>query len=162
MNFQSLGSTGLTENTDATLPAPVDAPTVTNTKSYSVKLEGKLRINTTQAAAAGTDATWSVGVVQFANATSSVGKVTIASVQCPFKLTINHAPSSSGDAARKLRVTFGGNEVYLDGNGNPQTATLDSKTTSTACATGSTNVEAYGWNGTQGAGVRIFDLKIEQ
>lgn len=154
MNFASLGLTGLAENTEVTLAEEVDAPTITNTLGYSVKLSGKLKINTTQAAPSGADG--SVGVVQFGNNTNTPGKITIKQVQCPFTLQVKHAPSSTNDATRKLRITVAGTEVYFEGNGGFQTATL------TPTCTGMVDVEAYGWDGTLGKGVRIFDLSITQ
>jgi hypothetical protein len=153
MNFASLGTTGLAENTETTLTGEVDAPTVTNTENYLVKLAGKLKISTTQNPPSG--ASGSTGVVQFANNSSSVGKVIIKQVQCPFALQVKHAPSSAGDATRKLRITVNGAEVYLQGDGNFQVADL------TPSCSGKVDVEAYGWDGTAlGKGVRIFDLTI--
>lgn len=157
VNFQSLGTTGLTENTETTLAAEVDAPTVVNTNNYAVKLLGKLKIVTTQAPPAG--ATGSTGVVQFANgaAIASMGKVIIKQVQCPFTINVNHAPSSTGDATRKLRITVAGTEVYYFGDGTFQTASV------TPSCTGKVDVEAYGWGAeAAGKGVRIFDLSIVQ
>jgi hypothetical protein len=154
MNFQSLGDTGLAENTETTLAAAVAAPTVSNTAPYTVQLVGKLKINTTQNPPSG--ATASPGVVQFGNNTSSIGKVLISQVACPFTITVNHAPSSSNDATRKLRITVDGVEVYFEGDGLFQTASV------TPVCTGSVDVEAYGWDGAQGKGVRIFDLAISQ
>lgn len=154
MNFQSLGDSTLEENVETTLAAAVMAPTVSNTAPYTVQLVGKLKINTTQNPPSG--ATASPGVVQFGNNTSSVGKVLISQVACPFTITVNHAPSSTNDATRKLRITVDGVEVYFDGNGLFQTASV------TPECTGNVDVEAYGWDGTQGKGVRIFDLAISQ
>ena len=153
MNFASLGATGLTENTETTLANEVDAPTVTNTENYAVKLIGKLKISTAQNPPSG--ASGSAGVVQFGNNSSAVGKVIIKQVQCPFALQVKHAPSSTGDATRKLRITVDGVEVYLQGDGNFQVADV------TPSCTGKVDVEAYGWDGTSlGKGVRIFDLSI--
>jgi pectate lyase len=154
MNFTSLGASGLEENKETTLTTEVDAPTVINTAGYAAKLMGKLKITTSQTPPSGADA--STGIVQFGNATSSVGKVIVKQVQCPFTIKVNHAPSTNGDLTRKLRITVDGNEVYYDGNGGFQTANVAPSCTGTA------NVEAYGWNGTQGSGVRIFDLNIMQ
>jgi pectate lyase len=153
MNFASLGTTGLAENTETTLTGEVDAPTVTNTENYLVKLTGKLKISTAQDPPSG--ASGSTGVVQFANNSSAVGKVIIKQVQCPFALQVKHAPSTAGDATRKLRITVNGAEVYLQGDGNFQVADL------TPSCSGKVDVEAYGWDGTAlGKGVRIFDLTI--
>ena len=153
MNFASLGTTGLAENTETTLTGEVDAPTVTNTENYLVKLTGKLKISTAQNPPSG--GSGSTGVVQFANNSSSAGKVIIKQVQCPFALQVKHAPSSAGDATRKLRITVNGAEVYLQGDGNFQVADL------TPSCSGKVDVEAYGWDGTAlGKGVRIFDLTI--
>ncbi|WP_323813466.1 pectinesterase family protein [Cellvibrio sp. NN19] len=154
MDFTSLGATGLSENTEVVLEAEVDAPTTTNTAGYAVKMIGKLKINTTQNPPSGADG--SAGVVQFSNGSSTPGKVIIKQVQCPFTMQVKHAPSSTGDATRKLRITVDGNEVYFDGNGLFQTANV------TPTCTGTVDVEAYGWDGEVGKGVRIFDLSITQ
>lgn len=153
MDFASLGATGLADNTETTLASEVDAPTVTNTEAYAVKLIGKLKLSVTQAPPGG--ATASNGVVQFGNNSSAVGKVIIKQVQCPFALQVKHAPSSTGDATRKLRITVDGQEVYLQGDGNFQVADV------TPSCFGKVDIEAYGWDGTSlGKGVRIFDLSI--
>ncbi|HEX5125723.1 MAG TPA: hypothetical protein VFW00_03205 [Rhodocyclaceae bacterium] len=157
------------------MSAPVDLPTVINTKSYSIQLNGKLTFSSTQTlppqpgpGQPAIDSSWSIGAVTFANNTGTKGILTIASVQCPFVLTIHDAPANATDAARKLLVTFGGNQVYLDGGGVPSggtpgyTVVLDSTITSPACTSGTTDIEAYGWNGTQGSGVRIYDVQITQ
>lgn len=159
----------MTDGTDTTVSS-LAIPTVTNTNSYSITLTGKLRVTTTQALpATGSDSTWTIGVAQFANATSSVGTINILAVKCPFKLTVHHAPSSSTDTARQLMVKFGGNQVYLGGGGvtgatgTPgYSVTLDSTTTTTTCTSGTTDISMYGWNGTNGAGVRVYDVWIEQ
>lgn len=154
MNFATLGSSTLVDNTETTLANEVDAPVVTNTAGYAVKLIGKLKISMTQGAPSGADG--STGVLQFGNNTASVGKLIIKDVQCPFTLQVKHAPSSTNDVSRKLRITVGGTEVYLQGDGGFQTADV------TPSCTGNVDVEAYGWDGTQGKGVRIFDLNIIQ
>lgn len=154
MSFDSLGTTGLTENTEAVLDTEVDAPTITNTAGYAVKLIGKLKINTTQNPPSGADG--SIGVVQFSNGSSTPGKVIIKQVQCPFTMQVKHAPSSTGDTARKLRITVDGNQVYYEGDGAFQVANI------TPNCTGTVDVEAYGWDGSVGKGVRIFDLSITQ
>ncbi|HTF97180.1 MAG TPA: pectinesterase family protein, partial [Cellvibrio sp.] len=155
MNFASLGSTGLTENVETTLLSEVDAPTVVNSESYAVKLLGKLKINTTQNPPSGADA--SSGVVQFANNATDPGKVIIKQVQCPFALQVKHAPSTSGDVSRKLRITVGGVEAYYEGYGNFQVVNL------TPSCTGAVDVELYGWDGVSlGKGVRIFDVAISR
>jgi len=96
--------------------------------------------------------------VQFANGANAnaTGKVLINQVQCPFTINVKHAPSTVNDATRKLRITVGGNEVYYFGDGTFQTVSL------TPTCTGKVDVELYGWDGTLGKGVRIFDLNIEQ
>lgn len=153
MNFASLGATGLSDNVETTLTSEVDAPTVTNTEGYAVKLIGKLKLSVTQAPPGG--ATASNGVVQFSNNASAAGKVIIKQVQCPFALQVKHAPSSTGDATRKLRITVDGVEVYLQGDGNFQVADVISN------CSGKVDVEAYGWDGVSlGKGARIFDLSI--
>ncbi|AQT61275.1 fibronectin type III domain-containing protein [Cellvibrio sp. PSBB023] len=152
MNFASLGTSGLEENKEVTLSTEVDAPTVINTAGYAAKLIGKLKISTTQSAPSGADG--STGVVQFGNNTGSVGKVIIKQVECPFAIQVKHAPSSSNDVTRKLRITVDGAEVYYEGNGGFQEANVASN------CTGNVDVEAYGWDGTQGKGARIFDLAI--
>lgn len=154
MAFDSLGTTSLTENTDSTFAEEVDAPTNTNSAGYAVKLIGKLKINTTQNPPSGAEA--SPGVVQFSNGSSTPGKVIIKQVQCPFTMQVKHAPSSTGDATRKLRITVDGTEVYYEGDGAFQVANV------TPSCTGMVDVEAYGWDGTVGKGVRIFDLSITQ
>lgn len=156
MNFQALGGTGLAENTETTLAAAVPAPVVTNTAAYTVQLLGKLKMNTTQGPPSGAVA--SNGVLQFGNNASDAGKLIIGQVSCPFTLTINHAPSSTNDETRKLRITVDGAEVYYDGNGLFQTATV------TPSCSGKVDVEAYGWNTAEGKGkgVRIFDVTITQ
>lgn len=160
-----MGNTGLTNNTEVTLTNAVALPYVINTHGYTAQLIGKLRINTAQTLpGAGADGSWSEGVLQTANSTSSIGKVIIQNVSCPFRLTVNHT-ASSADAARKLVVTLGGIEVYNQSSGNTSvglTALIDSTTASSPCTTGATTIEAYGHNGTNGAGVRIYDVKIEQ
>ena len=155
MDFTSLGATGMTENSDSTFDTEVDAPTVTNTANYAVKLIGKLKINTTQNPPSGADA--SAGVAQFSNGSSTPGKVIIKQVQCPFSMQVKHAPSSTGDDTRKLRITVDGTEVYFAGDGGFQVANV------TPSCTGTVDVEAYGWDGSAlGKGVRIFDLSITQ
>lgn len=169
VNFQTLASS-LSENSETTLSDAIDLPTVTNTNGYTVQLSGKLKMNTTQSLpGTGSDDTWTTGVVQFSNNTSSVGTVTVSAVDCPFTLTVHHAPSNSTDTARKLVITFGGSEVYNEGGGVADatgtpgyTASLDSTTTSTTCTSGTTNVAMYGWNGSQGSGVRIYDIQISR
>lgn len=155
MNFNSLAA-GMTENVDSTFTEEVDAPTSLNTAGYAVKLIGKLKINTTQNPPSANTADASVGVVQFSNGSTTPGKVIIKQVQCPFTLQVKHAPSSNGDATRKLRITVGGDEVYYEGNGEFQIANV------TPSCTGTVDVEAYGWDGSVGKGVRIFDLSITQ
>lgn len=160
----------MTDGTEQTLTTAVDIPTVTNTHSYSITLVGKSRVTTTQdLPATGSDSTWTTGVVQFGNATNSIGTVTILAVQCPFKLTVHHAPSNSTDTTRQLLIAFGGTQVYLGGGGVTgatgvpgYSVTLDSTTTSTTCTSGTTDISLYGTNGQNGAGVRIYDLWIEQ
>lgn len=153
-NFATLGDTGLTDNSETTLSGEVDAPSLTNTNSYAFKLTGKLRINTAQTAPGGSDG--STGAVQFGNNTNSIGKVLIKQVQCPFRLQVNHAPSASNDATRKLRIMVDGAEAYYDGNGSFMTADI------TPSCSGNVDVEIYGYNGTNGAGVRIFDINLIQ
>jgi hypothetical protein len=155
MNFAQLPA-GLSNNTDTTLASEIDAPTTVNSVPYAVKLIGKLKVNTTQAPPSG--AAGSSGVVQFSNGTvvPDIGKVILKQVQCPFTMQVKHAPSSAGDAARKLRIMVAGSEVYWDGNGNFMISEV------TPSCTGNVDVEVYGWNGTQGSGVRIFDLNIAQ
>jgi hypothetical protein len=169
-NFQTLAS-GLTENVETTIAA-TSLPTVLNSKNYAITVVGKLKMIAAQAlpsvAAGSADlSTWSVGVVQFSNNTSSIGKVAIAAVQCPFTLAVNHAPANTTEATRKLRITFGGSEVYYDGGAVNSTApgytaSINSATASTPCTSGTTDVEIYGWDGTQGKGVRVYDLSITQ
>lgn len=161
-------ASGLTDNTETTIESPIDLPTVTNTNGYTAQLSGKLKMNTTQSLpGSGSDDTWTTGVVQFSNNTSKEGKVTVYAVDCPFTLLVHHSPSNSTDTVRKLVITFGGAEVYNDGGGvegataTPgYTASLDSTTTSTTCTTGTTDIVMYGWNGSQGSGVRIYDVQI--
>ena len=101
--------------------------------------------------------------MQTANNTTSIGKAIVQNVSCPFKLTVNHAASGSG--TRNLVITFNGTSVYNQGSGATSSglaAVIDSATASTPCTSGTTTIEAYGWSGTNGAGVRIYDLKIEQ
>jgi hypothetical protein len=167
-NFQTL-PTGLTDATDTTVSG-LAVPTTVNTKAYSITLTGKLRVTTAQTLpGSGSDSTWTVGAVQFANASSSIGTINITSVQCPFKLTVHHAPTTATDTARQLLIKFGATQVYLGGGGvtgatgTPgYSVTLDSTTTSTTCTSGVTDISLYGWNGTNSAGVRVYDLWIEQ
>lgn len=160
----------MTDGTEQTLASSVAIPTTVNTRSYIITLAGKARVTTTQALpATGSDSTWTTGVAQFGNATSSIGTITIQAVQCPFKITVHHAPTNSTDTTRQLLIAFGGSQVYLGGGGVTgatgipgYSVTLDSSTTSTTCVSGTTDVTMYGWNGTNGAGVRVYDLWIEQ
>jgi len=161
-NFQTV-PTGLTENVEATWATAVALPTATNTVPYTAQVIGKLKFVTTQALPTGYEALGSTGVVQFGNKTTSPGKVQVLQVQGPFKLTVVHAPSSAGDATRKLRVDIGGTQQYYDGDGYPKTAVIN------YAGTGKVDIDAYGWfdasvaaSPSQGAGVRIYDLKIEQ
>jgi len=160
----------MTDGTEQTLTTEVEIPTTVNTSNYLITLVGKARVTTTQSLpATGTDDTWSTGVAQFGNIASNKGTVTIHAVECPFKITVHQAPTNSTDTARQLRITFGGSEVYLGGGGVTgatgipgYTVTLDSSATSTSCVSGTTDVALYGWNGTTGSGVRLYDLWIEQ
>lgn len=139
-------------------------PAAINARGYTAEIVGKLKINTTQGLpSAGADDSWSEGVLQTANNTTSVGKAIVQNVSCPFKLTVNHAAAGTG--TRNLVITFNGTSVYNQGSGGTSpglAAVIDSATASSPCTTGSTTIEAYGHNGTNGAGVRIYDLKIEQ
>jgi phosphotransferase system HPr-like phosphotransfer protein len=154
-NFQTLPS-GMSSGSETTLTSSIALPTVTNTNGYSINVVGKLKVTIDQALPSGATAGegTTIGCVQFGNNTSSIGKVTISSVPGPFKIIINQAPSSTTDATKKLRVTIGGNEVYYFGDGTFQTVTYSYTGTDTV------NIEAYGYDGTQGKGVRIFDLSI--
>jgi hypothetical protein len=155
-NFQTL-PTGLTDGSETTLSTAISLPTVTNTNNYTAALIGKLKVSTAQTAATllgGGASGFSAGCVQFGNNTTSIGKVTISGVTGPFMIVANHAPSSTGDAARKLRVDINGTQVYSDGNGYGQTCSY------TYTGTDSASIELYGFNGTAGAGVRIYDVKI--
>jgi hypothetical protein len=149
-NFQTLPS-GLTDNTESTYAATA-VPTVTNTNGYSITFEGKLKYNITTVPTTGSG--FSTGCIQFSNNATTYGKVSVTGVQGPFTLVINHVPSTVGDFARKLRVMVGGSEVYYFCDADFNTCTY--------VYTGSdvVSIEAYGWNGTKGAGVRIFDFTI--
>lgn len=159
---------GLADNDEQELKAPIDAPVAVNKKGYVAKLSGKLRVASALGLPpAGTDSSWSVGAVQFSNGATPPAQVSIAGVQCPFRLVAHHAPTNSSGADRKLRIMFGDKEVYLAGGAIPgnsgipgYTASLDSATTSTPCTSGTTDVTLYGWNGEKGAGVRVYDIVI--
>jgi hypothetical protein len=153
-NFQTLPA-GMVENTDILLTSPVAVPTVTNTNGYTINLAGKLKVNTTQAPPGGSTGGTN-GCVQFANDTSSYGQITIGGVTGPFTIKINHAPSSSGDSARKLLVMINSTQVYYEGNGNFETCEYAYTGTDTV------GIIVYGWNGAKGAGVRVFDLWISK
>jgi len=167
-NFRTL-PTSMTDATDNTVSG-LAVPTTVNTRAYSITLTGKLRVTTVQALpASGTDSSWTIGVVQFANASPSIGTINITSVQCPFKLTVHHAPSTATDSTRQLLIKFGAGQVYLGGGGITgatgipgYSVTLDSTTTTTTCTSGTTDISLYGWNGINSAGVRVYDLWIEQ
>lgn len=160
----------MVDGTEQTLASAVAIPTTVNTRGYTITLSGKSRVTTTQSLpSTGSDDTWTIGVAQFANNTSSAGTITIAAVQCPFKLTVHHAPTNSTDTARQLRIAFGGSQVYLGGGGVSTASgvpgysvTLDSTTTTSTCTSGTIDVVMDGYNGTNGAGVRVYDLWIEQ
>lgn len=158
---------GMSDNAEITLTDPVALPAEVNTDGYSAKLVGKLKVNTQQAIPADMDAaTWSTGVVQFSNNTTSIGKVAVSGVTCPFKLTIHHAPGNTTDPARKLKITVGSNEVYYAGGGvagatvTPgYTAVVESGSN---CTNGKADIEAFGFNDTNGSGVRLYDFIIER
>jgi hypothetical protein len=124
--------------------------TVMNTGTAGLSIIGKLKFSTTQAAPMAT--TFSPGCLQFANNTTSLGKLTLAPVTGPFRLRLNASPASTGDTTRKLRITVDGTEVYFFGDGSPHTVDY------VYYGTGTVTVDVYGFDGVQGKGVRLFDV----